>query len=211
MSTTPKIIGKGSYGCVHKPSLKCKKNNINYENKISKVMEYNDALDELEEYEEIKKIDPNHKFYLGEPQSCLPDNTTENIEAITNCKFKKNRKFEELALLIMNDGGMNLETFGKSVQHLENTTENREKIESFWIEMHNIFIGVKLFLDNNLIHHDLKAANIVYNPENNKIYFIDFGLMKNKLELKKLSRKSQNIMAVSHWSYPFEIINLNKN
>jgi hypothetical protein len=26
----PKVIGEGSYGCVHKPSLECSSGNINY-------------------------------------------------------------------------------------------------------------------------------------------------------------------------------------
>ena len=47
------VIGEGTYGCVHKPSLKCKKKRINYDNKISKVMKTKEANIELKEYKNI--------------------------------------------------------------------------------------------------------------------------------------------------------------
>ena len=36
-----KVIGEGTYGCVHKPSLKCEttQQDINYDNKISKLLD----------------------------------------------------------------------------------------------------------------------------------------------------------------------------
>ena len=33
----PEVIGEGSYGCVHRPSLECNRENINYKNKVSKI------------------------------------------------------------------------------------------------------------------------------------------------------------------------------
>ena len=42
-----KIIGEGAYGCVHKPSLICKDKKINLKNKISKLMNNENAEVEL--------------------------------------------------------------------------------------------------------------------------------------------------------------------
>jgi len=51
------ILGEGTYGCVIKPSLKCKTNKkINYSGRVSKVMRKKDADDEMNEMNKIKHI-----------------------------------------------------------------------------------------------------------------------------------------------------------
>jgi serine/threonine protein kinase len=67
-----------------------------------------------------------------------------------------------------------------------------------------------VFLEKDIVHHDLKAQNIVYNEETNRINFIDFGLMTSRKELIESSRNSNNRNALPHWSYPFELQYLNK-
>ena len=72
----PKVIGEGSYGCVHKPSLACKnKPNLSYKNKVSKVLRKKSAKDELKEYNNVNKADKKKDFYLGKPVSCDIANT----------------------------------------------------------------------------------------------------------------------------------------
>ena len=68
-----KVIGEGSYGCVHKPSLICKTKKMNYENKISKIMTKKHLNDEIREYKKIKKVDKHHDIHLGTPSTCVPD------------------------------------------------------------------------------------------------------------------------------------------
>ena len=58
------IIGEGTYGCVHKPSLKCTRKKQKYDNKVSKLMLHKDANEELEENILISKIDKNKNFSL---------------------------------------------------------------------------------------------------------------------------------------------------
>ena len=49
---TPKFFREGTYGCVHKPSLKCKDKTIisKYNDKISKIMTKKNALEEMQSY-----------------------------------------------------------------------------------------------------------------------------------------------------------------
>jgi serine/threonine protein kinase len=99
------IIGEGSYGCVHKPQLECKKSekkkseNKKSENKkytkkkfISKFMFTKDALRELEEYTIIGKIDKNKKYYLGKPFKCQPKISKYNINSALKCDIYKDYK-----------------------------------------------------------------------------------------------------------------------
>lgn len=214
----PKVIGEGSYGCVHDPSLKCDRSfsDVNYKNKVSKILSRRDANKELVEYAAIERADPNEQFYLGVPKNCPPAQSKSNYQAVRECKkMGSNATIEstkhihpDYHLLVMNNGGMNLSDYAKSMKYAPSTPENRKKMEMFWIECHRLFLGLSVFLKQNIIHHDLKAQNIVYNPTTNRVAFIDFGLMR-PLDSKK-AKVFHNNDHMNHWSYPVETFLYNK-
>ena len=143
----PQVIGQGSYGCVHKPSLKCKDNKIisNYNDKISKIMKDEHAQTEMQEYVGINKIDPDNKYHL-KPEKCVPDDSYEMKESVMKCKLgkdiiKENNKYK---LIVMKYGGPDLKQFFK--KPMEDTPKNRERISDFWIEAIDLFKAVKLFI-----------------------------------------------------------------
>jgi serine/threonine protein kinase len=209
----PQVIGKGSYGCVHKPSLRCKDTAkpINYKNKISKYMLKEHAKTELKEYGSISKADSKKYLYLGKPEKCSPKFEENNVDAVKKCNLPGPIFLQDYFILIMEDGGLNLADFAERFSKNPVTPENKNKIELFLIEAQRILYGLTVFLEKDLVHHDLKAQNIVYNEEKNRINFIDFGLMTSRQGLIESSKKSKNSSADSHWSYPFEIKYLNKN
>ena len=209
----PQVIGQGTYGCVHKPSLRCKytAKKINYKNKISKYMLKEHAKTEMKEYGSIHKADPKKYLYLGKPEKCSPSFEPNNIDAIKKCHLSGPILLQNYFLLLMNDGGLNLADFANEFSKRPDTPENKNKMELFLIEAQRILYGLTVFLETDIVHHDLKAQNIVYNEEKNRINFIDFGLMTSREGLIESSKKSKNSSAVEHWSYPFEIKYLNKN
>lgn len=206
------VIGEGTYGCVHKPSLTCKKKRVNYDNKISKVMKTKEAVIELNEYKNIAKVDEDEQFYLGRPTKCKLDINERNVYSMEKCKNAEEffENIDKMSILVMEDGGKTMEEFADKMQKMEATKENKTKIERFWIEAHRILRGLKVFIDNGIVHHDLKPQNIVYNELTNRLNFIDFGLMTSKEHILQQTRKSDYYMAKYHWSYPFEIRFLNK-
>jgi len=213
-NTIASVIGEGAYGCIHKPSLTCKEAKIkNYKNKVSKVLEREDAKLELAEYNSIETADKSHEYYLGKPVECSVDNTPTNISAIEKCKRGSEllKHLNDLSLLIMEDGGMNLKEYADMMADWPATLENVEKAEQFIIEFHRIFHGITVFIEKGILHFDMKPQNIVYNTKTNRMNIIDFGLtvsLKNKLaEIET----STNGLALYHWSYPFEFYFLNKN
>ena len=203
MNNEPIIIGKGAYGCVHKPSLKCKTRKVNYKNKISKYMLKKHANTEMIEYDMIKNADPKKHTYLGKPIECVPDDSFENVDAMLKCNLGEN--IQDFSILVMNDGGENLEDFSRRFRKNPVNTENKNKMELFWIEAQRILYGLTLFLQKDIIHYDLKAQNIVYNEEKNRINFIDFGLMTTKRRTVFSCKTSVCTKAIKHWSYPFEL------
>jgi hypothetical protein len=198
------VIGEGTFGCIHSPSLRCKDNNdIDYKNKISKVLENDEAKIEWEEYENISKIDKDNKYYIGKPTICEFDqNSISNIDSLNKCKNKRFKNPNNLSLIIMEDGGDNLDTFTKKMAKLNVNNETIRIIELFLIKFHNVFMGLQNFSNNDIVHHDLKPQNLVYKD---KINFIDFGLMTTKTTIKRRSNQSINSQAVFHWSYPLEM------
>ena len=209
----PQVIGKGSYGCVHKPSLRCKETakKIDYKNKISKYMLKEHAKTEMNEYDSIRKADPKKYLYLGKPDKCSPKFEENNLDAIKKCDLPDPTLLQNYFILIMEDGGLNLADFAERFSKNPVTPENKNKIELFLIEAQRILYGLTVFLEKDLVHHDLKAQNIVYNEEKNRINFIDFGLMTSRQELIQSSKESKNEKANTHWSFPFEIKYLNQN
>ena len=205
------IIGEGTYGCVHKPSLKCTRKKQKYDNKVSKLMLHKDANEELEENILISKIDKNKDFSLGKPEKCKPAKTKKNLASINNCEDFDKNDVKDYSLLIMTDGGTNLKQFAKKMYELQKSSENQKKMEMFWIEALRLFYGLLKFNESDIIHYDIKPQNIVYNNEENRLNFIDFGFMTTKDNVKGKIKKSDYRLAIWYWYYPFENMLLNYN
>ena len=211
MSNIPEVLGEGTYGCIHKPSLKCKNKKINYKDKVSKFMNKIKANEEMKEYKSINKVDKNQEFYTGNPIKCKLEKSPIIDSAIRKCQiFDSNKYFDDYSLLIMNDGGLDLEKFAKKMHNKSKSKETEEIMEKFWIESYRILYGLKIFSENDIIHRDLKPGNIVYNEDTNRMNFIDFGLMESKKKIIRECKKSNYPWTV-WWSLPFEFEFLNKN
>jgi serine/threonine protein kinase len=211
MASISKVVGEGSYGCVHEPSLECDKPDINYKNKVSKLLLDKFAHTELDEYLGIQRADPENQFFLGVPFHCKPKQTIQNYVSAKKCKIGKDctntvtvKIRPDYDLLIMENGGMNLHDFAKNMSEKPATPENRKIMENFWIECHRLFLGLSVFLKENIMHHDLKAQNIVYNPMTNRVAFIDFGLMRPLDAEKNRILRGEKLRNLIHWSYPVE-------
>jgi serine/threonine protein kinase len=111
----------------------------------------------------------------------------------------------------MENGGMNLHDFAKTMGKLRATAKNCKIMENFWIECHRLFLGLSVFLKENIMHHDLKAQNIVYNPKTGRAAFIDFGLMRPLDVQKNRILRSEKLHSFKHWSYPVETIFYHKD
>jgi serine/threonine protein kinase len=206
----PKKIGEGSYGCVHKPSLRCKNKKVDYTNKVSKIMTKKHSRTEMQEYAKIQEVDKSKQFYLGKPVLCVPENDDSAKQAVDMCERFKGNQIQNYNLLIMSDGGDNLQDYANRMRYVDRSPENIEKIEKFWIEAQRILLGLTIFNDNGIVHHDLKPQNIVYNEDANRTNFIDFGLMTTMDIMQYESNVSRYRLGRAHWSFPLEMDFINK-
>lgn len=213
MYLKPTVIGEGTYGCVHKPSITCKNQTKKMKGRISKAMLNDEALIELREYAKIARADKKADFYLGRPIKCKIDRNYENIAALRKCKNgdKIIDHLDDYSILVMNDGGIDVEAYADNYHSLPKTPANQTELFRFLKEFENIFQGTLVFLKHDIVQHDVKPQNILYNEETHRINFIDFGLMQSyKKILRSIHQSNFWLASRVHWSYPLEICFLNK-
>ena len=198
-------VAEGTYGCVYRPPIKCQ-NGVKYKSgKISKLMTRRDAIKEENEYKIIKKADKKKRFYPGPPIRCNPD-PADAIKEMTpgECKlFEEDPIINKYELLIYDDGGYDLDKFVKTQLDNYLVPGQQEQTDKFFLNAYNLFQGIKQFLKNDILHHDIKPQNIVFEPRTYRFNYIDFGLIKEKTKLKnEIIAKTNN--ESFHWSYPLE-------
>lgn len=213
------IIGEGSYGCVHKPSIHCETPptpGFDYKKYVSKIMKTKNARNELAEFVVIKNFDSNNEYHLGEPILCKPNLDEHNVKKeIGKCKYIKLAEVEanpdDYSLLVMKFGGPDLKALCDKYlgKYLEKRKEKR--VDNFWLEVHHLLKGLKFFKDNGIVHNDIKPQNILFDQKNGKMKYIDFGLMRTKQEVISSSKTDNNYLGIFHWSYPFDCGFMNKS
>lgn len=181
--TGGKVIGSGGYGCIFKPSLKCKgKKSKKYKNKISKLLYSNDAESEWSELMNIKniinKIDNyNNYFMIDEISLCSPSSLSKRDKInLKKCdstfstlnlnKININDNLDKFKIITMNYGGLDL------TKIINNKNLDFKIINKLLIDLlkNAIYTMNKL----NFFHCDIKASNVLYLK--NKIKLIDFGI-----------------------------------
>jgi serine/threonine protein kinase len=208
------VIGEGTFGCAHKPSMMCRDKTHRNANEISKLMTSVNAIKELKEFALIDAADKEKQFYLGKPRKCEVARILSNIRSIRNCpsgRFEP-EKIDNYSLLVMNYGGKDLDIFGEEVATWTKTKEHVDAIELFWLEVVRLFYGLKVLHDNNVVHHDIKQQNIVYDQATNRVNLIDFGFMEKRSTRIYASKIEANWLGNKHhWSFPLEAVYWNKD
>jgi serine/threonine protein kinase len=210
MNKSPKVLGEGSYGCIHRPPLKCKSpSSVITEGKVSKLIRKKEAETELKEYNLIQQADPEHQYYLGKPDVCDVDDSQANIAAISKCEMKKAvlEDMDNYQLLVMEYGGKNIQEYGRELRDLNKVTDAHRKLaQEFWVDFHQIMRGIQMLLKHRLVHHDMKTPNVLYCQKQRRMYLIDFGLMESIPESIQECRKNTYEMDINWWYFPYDSI-----
>jgi serine/threonine protein kinase len=173
-----KLINSSSHSCLFRPNLTIK-NKKKSKKKISKIVfkpsdkeyEINKLINKLsnhENYYSILQKEPNMSYTEIKKQEKDID------ECLNKFKLHKEDIFDsELLIGEWISGGNLQEYFNKKFK-----THNIHKIEQIFLNMMdkfiNVFIGIIILNENDIVHLDIKPSNIMVDKNTFKI--IDFGL-----------------------------------
>ena len=201
------LIDEGGYGCVFHPAINEKGEDMKTLQLVSKLQKYNtSAINEIE----ISGIISNIKGYLNHfaPVIRYANINVSKIktDSLKNCSIISDKKVKKLINLKMNyvDGGSFLNYLIKN--------KNSKKIINNMIHCYiHILKGIKLLLENNVVHYDIKGDNILFDEIKEIPIIIDFGLSINinKLNMNVLStgllKKYFYVYAPDYYVWPLEI------
>lgn len=165
------IIGKGAYGCVFKPAIKCKDTDPP-QGHIGKVS-FSDASHDHEASigRTLSKIDRNQDYFIYPVDvRCFVarDDVMAN-DPHDRCGFRASPRRDTYGQLIMPYGGVTLAEYLKSLPM-------KLDRKSLLRILYGMLKAVKVLVDARLVHQDIKPYNIVID-EKQVTRLIDFGTM----------------------------------
>ena len=220
------VISSGGYGCIFRPSLKCKstiKSKSEKNNKyISKLLFNKHADEEISEINRIKPIItkiPNNGdyFLLKDINYCQPDTLSKSdLNNLEKCDkfFEKNNfdknnlnnELDKFTIINLPYGGSDLEKYIYSDKF---TFTNFVTVNNSIINLlNNALLPMNRL---NLIHMDLKDQNMLY--QNNSLKIIDWGLSfvktTNNFEYKSENFNNNLYRRPLQFNLPYSILLLN--
>jgi len=200
-----KFIGKGGFGCVVSPALKCAKKDKYKDMMVSKVIPTHDInySNELNISQVLKKIDPVKKYYLTFEKYCYINNIPEDRRDFVNVHYlndeltkwevvegqtekDKNACRLELAMkpinLIMDYGGYSLTDISVVSTKLQGTKAKMHQLflDNLAANIKHLVLGIVKMHFNRIVNRDIKLRNIMmsFNKETKQVQlrYIDFGL-----------------------------------
>lgn len=175
MNTT-KFIGSGTYGFIISPHISY--NNLYYPYPtIGKIMDHNhedmDDLfrfsdDEMKASKILKIIDPEQNYFIyGINKNTLKLSKIKQYFDTSKYEFFKNKSNDTIyQQIIMYYAGIPINYYIKN---------NNITFKKFIDFIRELFLVIKILIDNNLIHQDIKTPNILINDD--KLKVIDFSLL----------------------------------
>uniref|UniRef100_A0A6C0AMX2 Protein kinase domain-containing protein n=1 Tax=viral metagenome TaxID=1070528 RepID=A0A6C0AMX2_9ZZZZ len=182
-----RILGKGTYGCIYQPILKCrKKKGKNIENSsdsklVGKITSKRDSQNELAVAKILSKIKGSSNYtIISELDSCTPRaKSRQDDKDIERCDFLENNKLQDSVQLLMPWGGYPLSRINLDPH-----------VFDFFRFSKEILACGAFLVTNNLCHFDIWGQNFLFD-KHNKPKLIDFGFtfQPNKLIIDDLKER----------------------
>jgi serine/threonine protein kinase len=197
------FLGKGEYGCVFYPTIKCNENANSSNDNVSKV--FKDKVSMREEKKEMEKLQriPDLKPYINpviKTCSVSLDNLKDKDNQWNKCPLfnSSNSDTQELHQLIYQHKGTSLDTYLQTAQIDAN----------FFNGYLHLLKGAKVLKDNKIMHRDVKLPNLL-KIQDSEFIFIDFGLSCNYTSAFNL-KEFHWLLNYNYFIYPpeFKLVTL---
>lgn len=216
------LIGKGSYGCVFYPAIKCNRQRNIEGDMVSKIFfsreSAKEAREEIKNDNVIRKIPGYAQWCHLWDKDCLPGDYTKifkqdhSIQTCLDYHYMDSNEFNKHRRMLQGDyAGTPLylymeSKFTKRVIH--NKNEFTKQFLDLMRLMKPLFIGLVQLNKHHISHNDIKGDNIMIDDDGCK--YIDFGISCNYSDTNffKTRSMSEFISDRIYPSYPYEFIYL---
>jgi len=196
-----KYVDEGGFGCVITPALACSHKDKNLDKSVSKILRDSreDITNELQISSILRKLDPNHKYYITYDKYCYINSIPEDRDDIVSVHYTDDKltEFElegeiegklmkpkakkycdvELSLnpinIIMKHGGYSLSSVMKVSRKSKGTRAIMHQmfIDNLRPYFKHLILGVVKMHNNRIVNRDIKQKNIMMNlnKETNEI------------------------------------------
>lgn len=192
-----KYLGNGTYGCVLKPPLDCRKNMHHVHTKtthfVGKVFATKDVYEtEKKSLIRIKTdVDPEGTFTLPLTNACQirkPTARDLDPDAPEGCRYFRGDEYQ----VVYPDGGMDLHKYAEQYK------DDPKAFIKLFKMMANVMQGLVKLSKRRIVHSDIKPQNMLLNSRVKRVSLIDFGLM---LDYDELYRADMNSIKDANYMY----------
>lgn len=170
------LLGNGSYGCVYK--TKPLNSNIKEEKLIKILFDNKSFINEVMRTLLINKIDNGYVSPILEGIGYIEKNKIEEFDEIKKCSlYDKYKDKSDLIYQII----FNIQSIGVDLHKI--LKKENILLDKILVLSIRLYESLELYNKYNIVHNDIKPDNIVYLEKNDKLIFIDFGLMKTYLNI----------------------------
>jgi serine/threonine protein kinase len=186
------LVGKGAYGCVYRPAVRCNGNTRARNRQITKYMARANAIKEYGKKYILQEVDPTQEFFVYPSDICRPApnlNSTNQLE-LSKCKLQ----YPATHFLQMANGGSSLFQLQYPPAHPP----------SFLRSLLNLCEGIRLLHAHKIAHMDLKMHNAVV--QGTRARWIDVGMLV-PLDLPAFHRipaDDKRVFAENYFVWPYE-------
>lgn len=171
-----KLINQGTYGCIFHPGINCsgKKENIKYLTKIQKNAKT--IENEVFVSQMLRTIPGYARFFAPILNQCPVKIAKQYRDELSQCKL-----FEDL-----DPEQLHKQTYvSNKIRYVGNVNLNdhilkQQSVPTFWKELLETHVylekGLQKLGEKQIVHHDIKYNNIIFDPKLHKPIFIDFGI-----------------------------------
>lgn len=170
------LINEGTYGCIYHPGINCqgRKENVNY---LTKIMKSTKTIqNEIAIAAYIKSISGYTRFFAPILKQCPVKISKKFVGEVKQCELFKGET----------DAAVQSKTYySNKIRYVGDTNISKHILSQyslpiFWkelLETHtHLLKGVQKLLTRDIIHHDVKYNNIMYDAKMGNPVFIDFGI-----------------------------------
>ena len=175
-------VGHGSFGCVTRPALPCRRENRKGASSsfrvggptVSKIFGNSaDAKHESDGMCTVQRLDPDSAFTLQPLLRCEAPRAAIPARVAQRCAIDAAWSNNEFVHHIVYPDG------GTSLANLPPSVTARELCRA----MPTLLRGLRTLLKHGVCHQDIKPHNIVYNVATKRLALIDFGLAVNMADV----------------------------